>query len=465
MAHILIIDDDHQMNNALASVVKDLGHSTTSAFTLGEGIEKARYGLFDVVFLDVRLPDGNGLDYLPQIRSSAGAPDVIIVTAYDHNNGAELAIKNGAWDYIKKPVSINDMTLPLVRVLQYREEKKSRKTVFLKREGIIGNSPKINDALTRAAQAASTNTNILITGATGTGKELFARTIHENSSRAQKNFVVVDCATLPESLVESILFGHEKGAFTGADKYQEGLVFQAHGGTLFLDEVGELPLPVQKAFLRVLQERSFTPLGAKQEKQSNFRLIAATNRNPEQMVREKKFRQDFLFRINSFHIELPALTERKEDIRELFCFFINKFCTIYNIETKGYSPEFLEAMITYDWPGNVRELSNTMDQVISVAQTDPTLFPYHLPDKIRVKIAESQTSSSVNRTQQDKSAHSLPVDSDTTRYPTFKEYRETMERHYFLKLLSNVNGKKNEACRKSGLSRSRFFSLLKKYDL
>jgi two-component system NtrC family response regulator len=257
MATILIIDDDHLMSETMTRMVRRLGHETLSGATLAEGLALAASHECDVVFLDVRLPDGNGLDALPRIDALPCHPEVIIMTGFGDPNGAELAIKSGAWDYIEKSSSVKEITLSLERALQYRQQKnavtQNRTVAALKRSQIIGNSPKLNACLDLVAQAAGSDVNVFITGETGTGKELFARAVHENSQRARGNFVVVDCTALPETLVESLLFGHEKGSFTGAEKSRDGLVRQAHCGTLFLDEVGELPLPLQKAFLRVLQ--------------------------------------------------------------------------------------------------------------------------------------------------------------------------------------------------------------------
>lgn len=262
MGNVLVIDDDKNVCTAISNAVERMGHKTVHALTLKEGLEKACSDSFDVVFLDVQMPDGNGLDILPPIRGTPSSPEVIIITGFADPDGAELAIKNGAWDYIEKPCSVQEMTLPFIRALEYREEKKAAKVpVALKREGIVGSSPKLGACLDLLPQMSNSVANVLITGETGTGKELFARAIHENSPRAGKNFVVVDCAALPDTLVESVLFGHQKGAFTGADKAQDGLVKQADRGTLFLDEVGELPLSIQKSFLRVLQERRFRPVG------------------------------------------------------------------------------------------------------------------------------------------------------------------------------------------------------------
>jgi len=259
MASILIVDDDDLMVSSLALMVRRLGHSAASAASLAEGLEMAGAQEFDVVFLDVRMPDGNGLEILPRLAGTAAEPEVIIITGFGEPDGAELAIKSGAWDYIEKGASVKEMTLSLERALQYRAERRAgnrkQNIVALKREDILGNSPKLRACLNQLAQAAGGDASILITGETGTGKELFARAIHQNSPRAAGNFVTVDCASLPETLAESLLFGHEKGAFTGADKTAIGKFELADHGTILLDEIGDMPLDLQVKLLRVLQER------------------------------------------------------------------------------------------------------------------------------------------------------------------------------------------------------------------
>ncbi|MFC1490096.1 sigma-54-dependent transcriptional regulator [Candidatus Latescibacterota bacterium] len=465
MADVLIIDDDKLMCKVMSHMVKDIGYGVKYCHTIKDGMKMVLSDTFDVVMLDVRLPDGNGLDILPKIREVSYSPEVIIITGIGDQDGAELAINSGAWDYIEKPASIKQMTLPLLRAVEFRKGKKDRQVpVLLKRGNIIGNSSKMNKSLERIANAASINANVLINGETGTGKELFARAIHENSSRADKRFVVVDCAALPDSLVESILFGHEKGSFTGADKSNEGLVKQADGGTLFLDEIGELPLTTQKAFLRVIQERQFRSVGSKVERKSDFRLIAATHQNLDEMVEKKRFRHDLLFRLRSFTIDVPPLRERSEDIKDLVFYYTNRFCEIYGIETKGFSPGFIEALKKYNWPGNIRELVNMLEQTLAETRFEPTLFPYHLPTPIRVKLVKSSISKSNNTANIDNIE--LPFgNSDNNIYPKFKEFKEEMEKQYLKKLVSDTNGVKKDAIKISGLSRQHLYDLLKKYGL
>lgn len=465
MANTLIIDDDKMMCEMLSHKVRSTGHDVTCAFTLEDGLAKATSGTFDVVFLDVGMPDGNGLDVLPAIRKTQSSPEVIIMTGEGAPDGAELAIKNGAWDYVEKPSSIEEMTLPFVRALQYREAKEvSKPPVALKRDGIIGNSARMRDCFDLLAQAANSNAAVLITGKTGTGKELFAKAIHDNSPHCHKNFVVVDCASLPESLVESALFGYEKGAFTGADRTRDGLIKQADGGTLFLDEVGELPLSLQKAFLRVLQEHCFRPLGGKREIESDFRLVAATNRGLNEMVQQGKFRNDLLFRLQTLGIELPPLRKRLEDIKELARYHTDRLCERCGTVTKGFSPDFLEALAAYDWPGNVRQLVNTLERALAAARYDPTLFPMHLPPDIRIKVARASVS-------KETLSKDNPRDSATRArtLPKLRDFRETAiakaEQEYLRDLMSMTKGTIKQAGEISGLSRPRLYALLKKHHI
>jgi two-component system, NtrC family, response regulator len=466
MANILIIDDNETLCEALSDLVSRIGHRATSAFTLAESLRLIRSKSFDIVFLDVKLPDGIGLDLLPTIRETLSSPEVIIMTGSGDPDGAELAIKNGAWDYIEKPSRMEQMLLPLVRALQYREEKKNRKVpVVLNLDQIVGRgSPKMRTCIDLLGHAAGSDANVLLHGETGTGKELFANAIHSNSPRAHHNFVVVDCAALPETLIESMLFGHEKGAFTGADKAREGLVQQADGGTLFLDEVGELPVSLQKAFLRVLQERRFRPVGGKEERDSNFRLIAATNRNLDQMVDLGQFRSDLLFRLRSITIEIPPLREHAEDIPELALYYVDRLCKKYGFGTKGFSPEWIEMLASYPWPGNIRELIYTLERAISVACHEPILFPKHLPESVRIEVVRKAVSRNVAPPMQFPEG---PV--AEKRMDRLKEVREAAiaraERQYLHEVMAMTMGKVQRACEVSGLSRSRLYLLLSKYGM
>lgn len=476
MGKVLVIDDEEAVCEALAELLQHMSHDVSIALSLKEGIEKTASDEFQVILLDVHMPDGSGLDLLPELKNLAYDPEVIIVTGYGTPKSAEFALKNGAWDYIEKKSSVQDIMVSVDQALQYRKEKHtSAPKNPVKRERIIGNSPKMRPCFDLLSQAAVSDANVLITGETGTGKELFARAVHSNSPRAgkrarqsdtpasnpraDKSFVVVDCTALPETLVESVLFGHEKGAFTGAEKAQGGLVEQADGGTLFLDEVGELPLSVQKTFLRVLQERQFRPVGSSREKSSNFRLVAATNRNLDEMQKQGEFRKDLLFRIRALSIELPPLRERPEDIKALVRHHTARLCGSYGMEPKGFSPELLDALLAYRWPGNVRELVNTIDGMLAVAGSDATLFSKHLPLHIRVKIICNSFRDNKEKNQ----GNSTPSTQDPLI--SFKEHRRCSEKNYLQNLMNQTAGKIKDACSISGISRSRLYELLSKHEI
>jgi two-component system, NtrC family, response regulator len=463
MAKVLIIDDDKLICDWIANVVTRLGHHPVSVQLLREGLKRLQSEPFDIVFVDVRLPDGSGLESMPKIKSSPSSPEIIVITGLGHPDEAELAIKSGAWDYLEKPASFDTIKLPLLRALEYRTERKpGNPSAGLKRNGIIGNSPKIVSCLELISQAAGSDSNVLITGETGTGKELFAKVVHANSRRATKNFVVVDCTALPETLVESVLFGHVRGAFTGAETSEAGLIKQADGGTLFLDEVGELPLLIQKRFLRVIQEHRFRPVGGRHEIGSDFRLVAATNRALEDMVREGRFREDLLFRLRTIVIDSPPLREIPEDIKKITAFYINDLSQRFGMIAKRASPEFWETVTAYPWPGNVRELVQGLEKALIAAKDEPMLFPKHLPTYIRIHVARSlypMKSASPGKPGIGSSNPKAP--------PDLKEIRRTAvseaEQRYLKDLLSFAGGDNNKARQISGLSRSRFYTLLRKH--
>jgi two-component system NtrC family response regulator len=449
------------------------------AENLADGLDMMPLAPFDIVFLDVNLPDGSGLDALPTIRQAVSNPEVIIITGEGSAKGAELAIRTGAWDYIQKPLATHEVELQLARALDYRASKNQERApglVPLKRSRIIGGSPELNSRLRKVAQCASSDANVLIAGETGTGKELFAKIIHENGLSPKSNFVVVDCAALPEQLVESVLFGHVKGAFTGATGERGGLIREADGGTLFLDEIGELPLSIQKKFLRVLQERRFKPVGGTREVRSNFRLICATNRNLEEMVAEGNFRKDLLFRLKTFYIELPPLRRCKEDIRALVLHYIDHLCGHHGLENKGFVPEFIQALAAHDWPGNVRELIHTLEEAILMDRDAPILFPLQLPRNIRLK--HIRTSMDKKRTKNPPGPEDAPViegeqfsiavDLSEPMLPLKQLRNEVMERlegMYMEHLMFHVQRDLDSAVKISGLSKPRIYALLKKYNI
>ncbi len=471
MGKVLVIDDDRSLCEMMVDLVRRLGHQGEGRSTLSEGLGRLSQEPFDLVFLDVNMPDGSGLEALSLIRQMPDPPEVIIMTGFGSPDGAETAIVNGAWDYVEKPVSPRKIMLPLTRVFQYLENaRKARKpAVALKQTGIVANSPAMKHCLDLVAQGAAGDVNVLITGETGTGKELFARAIHENSLRSAGELVVVDCAGLPETLVESTLFGHRKGAFTGAEREEKGLVSQADNGTLFLDEIGELPLSIQKSFLRVLQEHRYRPVGGGTEKASNFRLVAATNRNLEKMAEEGGFRKDLLYRINSLVITLPPLRERPEDIREMAVFHANRLCGRQGRGVKGLSPEYLETLSAYSWPGNVRELVNVVERSLATALDEPELFAKHLPAHVRIRAIQASMQQGPSLQAGDAVAEpgASPAVSRPTVLASYKTMREEVtneaERAYLLDLMAKTHGNIQDACRIADLGRTRLYGLLKKH--
>jgi len=461
MSNILIIDDDPQICNLLATAFENRGHTAISEPTLTQGIEKLHTQAMDVVFLDVNLPDGNGLEAMKTIRQLPAAPEIIIITGSEDVDGAELAMHSRAWDYIPKTGSYKKFVFALDRALEYRRHKQARHAAtVIQREGIIGDSGPVMDCLDQVAKAARTDIPVLITGETGTGKEMFSRAIHANSPRASGLFVVVDCTTMPHRLVESTLFGHVKGAFTGADFHRTGLMKTADKGTLFLDEVGELPRDIQQKFLRALQEKRFRPVGAEQEIQSDFRLVCATNRDLKQMVAARLFREDLYYRLFSMHLPLPPLRERKTDIPLLVQAHLSGKKTGPKSPGFKMSEDFTEAMQDYDWPGNVRELIHTLDLVCSQAGPGATLFSRHLPDNIRTLNIRHRLSGSIPATA--KTLTGLHPGGSTL---TFKAYMDQKKKAYLQHLLADTRGNIADCCARSRLSRSQIYRLLHPYGL
>lgn len=455
---ILIVDDDTMICELLVERFQMMGYEALSAQSLKEGIDAASSEDFDVVFLDVNLPDGNGLAYIDKFAEKRSNPEIIIMTGEGDPDGAELAMQANVWDYIIKRGSQKNIKLSLSRAMEYRRQKlASIGKKEYKRTAIIGESKKIKTCIDTAAKASKTDISILITGETGTGKELFAKSIHDNSRRHENDFVVVDCAALPEHLVESVLFGHSKGAFTSADSDKDGLIRIADRGTLFLDEVGELPMTIQKKFLRALQEKRIRPVGSKKEIPCDFRLVAATHRDLTAMVKKGAFREDLYYRIASLELEIPPLRERQADIPLLAIHCINNESEILGQATHEMSGEFMEQLMRFNWPGNIRELFNALYSACSQALGEEYLFPNHLPSNIRAfnikaKINESRSGSMAQQRQ-------------TGQILKFKDQMERMKFEYVTHLLSTAHGDIKKALTLSGLSRSHLYRLMQQYDI
>ncbi len=468
--NILIIDRDADFLAGMKKTVAGLKHGATCETTIADGLRAASRAQYDIVVMNSELSDGRAIEVLRNIREIPSRPEVVIVSDTGDPDEAEAAIRNGAWDYAEKPRASKGMALLLVRLFEYlarRTPVQDLRQVLKKEtyEEIVGSSPAIKASLDLVGMAANSEASVLISGETGTGKELFAWAIHNNSRRANQQFVVVDCAALPPTLVESTLFGYEKGAFTGADRPHKGLIKRADGGTLFLDEVGELPLPIQRSFLRVLQERSFRLVGSNKETRSDFRLIAATNRDLEQMVQRRQFRKDLLFRLKALGMELPPLRERIQDVRDIAVHQMTKLCRFYGCAEKSFSIDFFDTLARYDWPGNVRELVNAIERAVSAARDEPVIFQKHLPTYIRINLARASAS------DDDTGRPALDNVAGYSRdsWPKLAEAREAaianVEKNYLKALISSSGKDIKKAIGTSGLSRSRFYALLKKHRI
>lgn len=467
MSDILVIEDDSAISKLIYRTLGQWGHTVYNAYTLQEGLNLARAGSFAVIFLDIYLPDGNGLEAAPDLINLPHKSEIVIITGQREPNGARLAFDTGVFDYLKKPFGLDEIRLTCRRAIEFRESRvKSSNPRVIEYEGIMGTSSQMKDCLKSAAKAAAGQHNILITGETGSGKELMAKSVHLNSFRAEKNFVIVDCAALKDTLLESTLFGHEKGAFTGAEAKREGLVALADQGTLFLDEIGELNIEAQKRFLRLLEEKRFYPLGAKKEQCSDFRLVAATNRDLSEMSRRGEFRTDLYYRICGQEIRIPPLRERSEDIRDLVYYYVEKICSRMEIPVKRVYPELLEAFAGFDWPGNVRELFNTLDEAISSFPQDPALHVRHLPNRLRIALSEGISAKEPGSSLPVQEAAETGLDESLPEWRTFrKQAVASAEKKYFHLLFSRTAGDVKEMASFSGLTRARVYDMIKKHGL
>jgi two-component system, NtrC family, response regulator len=457
MGRVVVIDDDPQYADLLKRQLSGAGHETICCGSLQTGHQAVFSFAPDLVLLDIRLPDGNGLEEIDSIKAAPCLPEVIVITASGDEDGAELAIRSGVWGYWQKGRSVHDLMLNIGQALAYRAERQARcDWRSLELGGLVGESQAMVACFGAIAEASSGDIPVLISGETGTGKEMVAEAVHKNSDRAGHAFVTVDCASLTETLVESSLFGHEKGAFTGATTGRVGLVRQAHEGVLFLDEIGELPLSLQKVLLRVLQEKRFRPVGSDHETLSDFRLLAATNRNLKQMVEAGTFREDLYFRLKSMEIVLPPLHLRGSDVVRIAESVSAKACSRLALPPKGLSLSFCEALLGYSWPGNVRELKHAVESAVVTAGRAQALEVIHLPIQVRIQLARASVLPELN----------CPAAGPNRKgRPTLSEVRDEASVTYLSQLLNEVHGDIEAACRIADVSRSRLYGLLKAHGI
>ena len=373
--NILVVEDGKSQRELLSSFLKDEGHEVLEAENGEKALKKVKENYFDLLLLDYRMPEMDGMKVLEEIKRINPEIDIIMMTAYGTIETAVNAMKAGAADYITKPIELQELLILIERIserrLLLRENEILREVLRGKgvtTEQIIYQSSAMHEVINLAGRVANTRTTILIQGESGTGKELIARLIHTLSQRAEKPMITVNCTALPESLLESELFGHEKGAFTGASRRRIGRFEEADGGTLFLDEIGEIPLSVQVKLLRFLQEREFQRVGGNQTIRSDVRIISATNQDLETSVNDGVFRKDLFYRLNVVAITIPPLRERKEDLPPLIDHFLKYFAAENGKEIQGINPEAKDLILKYDYPGNVREVENIIERAVVITR-------------------------------------------------------------------------------------------------
>ena len=381
---ILIVDDELIMRESLAGWLERDGHAVQTAASGEEALEKVKETQFDIFLVDIKMEGISGLEVLRNVKESDPDADVVMITAYGSIPSAIEAMKDGAYDYMLKPFDPNELGVLIEKIIQHQEQ--ARENIYLKEqykertrfESMIGQSKPMQEIFDLIRDVAPMDSTVLITGETGTGKGLAAKAIHTNSSRRDGPFVTVNCGAIPEHLMETELFGHQKGAFTDAKETKKGRLELAHGGTLFLDEIGEISMRMQIDLLRVLEDRIFYRVGGTQPIEADFRVIAATNRNLEKAIKAGIFREDLFYRLNVISFEMPSLIQRKEDIPLLAEHFLYRFAQETNKLTDKISREAMDEMMLYDWPGNIRELENAIERSVVVGK-QREILPEDLP--------------------------------------------------------------------------------------
>ncbi len=381
---ILIVDDELIMRESLAGWLERDGHVVQTAASGEEALEKIKETQFNIFLVDIKMEGMSGLDVLRSVKESDPDADVVMITAYGSIPSAIEAMKDGAFDYMLKPFDPNELGVLIEKIIQHQEQ--ARENIYLKEqykertrfESMIGQSRSMQKIFDLICDVAPMDSTVLITGETGTGKGLAAKAIHTNSSRRDGPFVTVNCGAIPEHLMESELFGHQKGAFTDAKETKKGRLEMAHGGTLFLDEIGEISMRMQIDLLRVLEDRVFYRVGGTQPIEADFRVIAATNRNLEAAIKAGAFREDLFYRLNVISFIMPSLNQRKEDIPLLAEHFLYRFSQETNKPTDKISREAMDEMMLYDWPGNIRELENAIERAVVVGK-QREILPEDLP--------------------------------------------------------------------------------------
>src|SRR5687768_2964476 len=455
---ILVVDDNPNLLELIRMRLESADYDVIATGDEAEAVKAIKEQLFDLCIVDLMLANGDGLALMDEFRGINPELPTIILTAHGSIQSAVEAMRRGAYSYLTKPFEPADLLLQIDRALENRKlnyEIKRLKEIIHERydfANIIARSGKMRAVLDVVSRIAKLDSTVHIHGESGTGKELIAKAIHLASDRKDKPFVALNCAALPESLLESELFGHEKGAFTGAVKSTRGLFTQAHGGTLFLDEIGDMPRATQSKLLRVLQERQFYPVGSEVPLEVDVRVIVATNKDLEDQVRKGMFRDDLFYRIHVIPVNLPPLRDRKDDIVPLLEHFLKKYSEHMKKEVKGITPEALRKLMLHDWPGNVRELENTIEYSVAMTQKEFVTEEYILQGKISFSDG-AQAGVNDKQTASDDALRPL------------KDARDAFERDYLVQVLSMTDGNVSQAAKLAGKYRADFYDLLKKHDL
>jgi len=436
-ASILIVDDESGIRESLGALLRDEGYDVEEVASGEECLERLKRRNFDLVLLDVWLTGMDGLNTLERMQTQGGAPMVVMISGHGNIETAVRATKLGAFDFIEKPLSVEKVMLVARNALEYlrlEEENRRLRAELEEKHQILGASVPMKALRQQIALTAPTNGRVLIYGESGTGKELVARALHESSPRSAMPFVEVNCAAIPEELIESEMFGHRKGSFTGASEDKVGKFQKADGGTLFLDEVGDMSLKTQSKVLRVLEEQRVEPLGSNRQVNVDVRVIAATNKKLEDEIGRNTFREDLFYRLNVIPFYVPPLRERTEDLPVLAAHFLNEFCEAYGKRAKDFTGPAMEVLLAYPWPGNVRELRNLVERLVIMCPS-PKIEPHHLPPELFRGASKSPQKP----------------------YESLQEARSAYERDFVLRKLEESRWNMTKAAAALGLERSHLY--------
>lgn len=471
-SRILVVDDEPSIREFLEIMLQRENYAVKTVDSASAALEALRASTFDVVVTDISMPGMSGIELMGRLKQLHSEAAVIVMTAHGSTESAVEAMKLGATDYLTKPFQLDEMKIAIqsaIRSVALERENRQLRSELGKSfsvGNIVGSSPAMQVVFDLVQRVSSTKTNIMILGESGTGKELVAHAIHRNGSHAASPFVVINCAAVPESLFESELFGHKRGAFTGAVQDKLGIFQQADGGTLFLDEVGDIPLSVQVKLLRAIQQKSFRPVGATEDVTVDTRIICATNKNLEEMVAKGEFREDLFYRLNVIQIRMPALRERKEDIPVLAEHFLRKFSVSMGKPIKGISKEALAMLNGYSFPGNVRELENVMERAVAL-ENQSIILPESLPQKLLFGSVHSPRTAPAPAPA---AASPAPAGAPTPPAPTGGSFDlekgvEDFERAHIQKALTETKGVKKKAAALLGISFRSLRYRIEKYGI